>query len=474
MKVFPNVRMALLLGVIGVLGLGRGNAQNVRLAIQVSPSSVEISNNVTYSFSLTNLGLGLSTLRLSNVFSAPIEVVNGEFSVVSAIATTNFSFTSNTAVFVFSPFNTGDFAQLALTVNPTSGGILTNTVTLSYPGTPFLPSSTNVLVTVTAPAGDIAVSITGPSQAIYVNDPVSYTLTVTNTGPSPATGVMLTNRFSPTSQKLLSTTQTPTQTGNPLVFSLGTIAGGSSRSIGVTVQPTNAGTLAVAADISGTGVDTNTADNTASINFFVSNFLPIGIRVTNLTTMRFDPQTSLMKQTIRATCLGSNTVAAPYLRVAVTNLPVGLFNAVGTNNGNPYVLYATSLAPGSYVDLGMEYFNPTRLPFTVPDSNYIPQVVSTAQVLAPVTNGTVGSFAITKSKRLTDGTFLIEFDSTTGAVYTVLYTTNVGFRSNVLAAQPFVTAQANRTLWIDTGPPRTISFPTSTNAPFRFYRVRQN
>ena len=436
MKVFPNVRMALLLGVIGVLGLGRGNAQNVRLAIQVSPSSVEISNNVTYSFSLTNLGLGLSTLRLSNVFSAPIEVVNGEFSVVSAIATTNFSFTSNTAVFVFSPFNTGDFAQLALTVNPTSGGILTNTVTLSYPGTPFLPSSTNVLVTVTAPAGDIAVSITGPSQAIYVNDPVSYTLAVTNTGPSPATGVMLTNRFSPTSQKLLSTTQTPTQTGNPLVFSLGTIAGGSFRSIGVTVQPTNAGTLAVAADISGTGVDTNTADNTASINFFVSNFLPIGIRV--------------------------------------TNLPVGLFNAVGTNNGNPYVLYATSLAPGSYVDLGMEYFNPTRLPFTVPDSNYIPQVVSTAQVLAPVTNGTVGSFAITKSKRLTDGTFLIEFDSTTGAVYTVLYTTNVGFRSNVLAAQPFVTAQANRTLWIDTGPPRTISFPTSTNAPFRFYRVRQN
>ena len=255
-----------------------------------------------------------------------------------------------------------------------------------------------------------------------MNDPLSYTITVTNTGPSSASDVMVTNGIS--TAKLLSATSGYTLAGNLLVFDLGALAGGSSQSVGVTVQPTAVGILPVTAAISVTGaVDTDTSDNSVLANLPVSGFLPGQIVVSNLSAMVFDPQTSLMKQTIRAWNVGTNS--APSLRVGVTNLPVRLFNAVGTNNGNPYVLYAAPLATNSHVDLGMEYYNPTRLAITIPNSNYIAQIVALADL--SVTNGTGSTFAITKQVTLTNGTFLIEFQSTNGASYTVLYSADSTF-----------------------------------------------
>jgi hypothetical protein len=66
---------------------------------------------------------------------------------------------------------------------------------------------------------------------------------------------------------------------------------------------------------------------------------------------------------------------------------------------------------------------------------------------------------------------LIEFPSTLGQAYTVVYSDNVLF-SNAMIAPPSVIAPADRVQWIDYGPPTTVSAPTNSNA--RFYRVFQN
>jgi len=66
---------------------------------------------------------------------------------------------------------------------------------------------------------------------------------------------------------------------------------------------------------------------------------------------------------------------------------------------------------------------------------------------------------------------LIEWPSTTNRTYTVVYSDNVLFL-NAMIAPPAVVAPANRTQWIDYGPPTTTNVPANTGA--RFYRVYQN
>jgi hypothetical protein len=80
-------------------------------------------------------------------------------------------------------------------------------------------------------------------------------------------------------------------------------------------------------------------------------------------------------------------------------------------------------------------------------------------------------FSITLMTNLSSGYILIEFESTAGRSYTVLYADNPGF-TNQLAAQPSIVAPADRVQWIDDGPPKTVSRPASVSS--RFYRVIQN
>ena len=86
----------------------------------------------------------------------------------------------------------------------------------------------------------------------------------------------------------------------------------------------------------------------------------------NVTAMTFNPQTGLMEQTVRLVNVGTNAVASA--RIIVTGLTNRLFNAVGTNDGNPFVVYGATLATNQTVDLILEYFVPTRLPIIVADS----------------------------------------------------------------------------------------------------------
>ena len=88
------------------------------------------------------------------------------------------------------------------------------------------------------------------------------------------------------------------------------------------------------------------------------------------------------------------------------------------------------------------------------------------------TIGTNEPFAITSVVLTPLGQVLIEFQSTPGRSYTIFYSTDPNDFSAALVAQPDVTAQANRTQWIDDGPPKTVSKPL--DATSRFYRARLN
>jgi len=156
------------------------------------------------------------------------------------------------------------------------------------------------------------------------------------------------------------------------------------------------------------------------------------------------------------------------VRLVVTGITNQLFNAVGTNNGNPFVYFSAPLAAGQSAGLLLQYLPRIIFPFTngqlhafpVPLPNWTPPPATTLRT----------NINLSRIVKLASGNLLLEFPATNGATYTVVYSDNVLF-SNAQIAPPAILAPANRVQWIDYGPPTTRTAPTNAA---RFYRVFQN
>jgi hypothetical protein len=255
-----------------------------------------------------------------------------------------------------------------------------------------------------------------------------------------------------------------------LIFNLGTLANGSGVNLQFTVQPTNADALTFSAAIGSPGLlDTNLANNSAGTNITVINYLPgLLVAVTNSAQI-YNPQNGLIEQSILLT--NSDSTNVPAARVVVTGLTNQLANAVGTNDGNPFVYYSTNLNSGQSVSLLLQYYVRTRSPFTFSNSQLSAFPVPVPNWTPPAITSASTNLNLTRIVRLSSGNMLIEWPAITNRVYTVVYSDNVLF-SNAMMAPPSITALGTRLQWVDYGPPTTVSAPT--NASSRFYRVFLN
>ena len=444
----------------------QGAAQNVSMSITPSAGQISFGNQVTYTILVTNgTGLTLQNLFVTNTFPPPTQ-----FIATSATASPAqvFTFTNvNNVTFFIQQFFPGGTADLTVTTQPGAAGPVTN-FTAVFSQIPLISFATNVVIEVTAPPADLGVTILGHPAGVFVNDWMSYQVLATNSGPNSASGVMLTNQLPPGAQliSISPTNQSSVFSNNAAVLNLGTLTNGESRAFTLLVQPTQAGLQTFQAAIAASGIeDTNVANNVARLQVNVGAFLSTNLIATNVSAMTYNPQTGLMQQTVALANIGTSSV--PAARVIVSGLTNRLYNAVGTNNGNPFVVYGAPLASGQSVALVMEYFVPTRLPIVVPDSAY--QAAGVPTNAPPIPPGT--PLQVTRMVALPGGSILVEFVSVPGRSYTILYSDNLAF-TNSLAAQPPIVAPADRVQWIDDGPPKTVSAPA--NVTNRFYRVLLN
>ncbi len=466
MKVFLHLRRLALL-VAGLVAVcPRAGAQSFGLSVTSSSSSILVSNSLTYTINVTNLTVGTFPVSVTNTFPATAQLLGASFTLGAGTTFTNangFSFTILLA--------SGAPAQMTVLAAPTQAGLFTNTVAVSVSGvtnftTNMIAEVTNAVTT----QADLGVAISGPAQAVITNDWMTYGVIATNLGPSDAPNVVLTNTLPP-GVVLLSVSpsnQIYTVASSNLIFNLGTLTNGGGASLQFTVQPTNAGVLTLFASIGSPGVlDTNTANNLASTNISVISYLPGLLMAVTNSSQNPDVVSGLTEQYILLSNIGTNDVAAA--RVVVTGLTNRLYNAVGTNNGNPFVYYSAPLATGQSVNLLLQFYPSTLFPFAtnqlhayaVPMPNWTP----------PAATGTNTNINISRIVELNNGWMLVEFPATMGRTYTVVYSDNVLF-SNALIAPPSIVAPANWVQWIDYGPPTTVSAPA--NAGSRFYRVLLN
>jgi uncharacterized repeat protein (TIGR01451 family) len=393
-----------------------------------------------------------------------------------------YNLSNNTLSWTLSSLVKDAATNFTVTVTAPNGGSVLNTAS-SVSVTPDpTPGNNNgsapsaKVTTAVTPVADIIVLLSGP-PSVSPGQGFTYTVVVTNGGPSASTNVLLKDTL-PTNLVYNGSSGGGVISNRvitwPLIVSM---PAGASSNFTITVTAPLSGTFTNVAYATAATLDLNPTNNngTLPVSQAATIVAPAQFLVVQGSNV-FNPQTGLFEQRDTVTNSGSNTVAA--VRLLVGNLHLlsacstnylVLYNAAGvdTNSGRPYVEYNRPLDPGSNVQFTLEFYDAGRCPFT----NTLE-----AQAVFPSGTNNVGTNGVAISREFVDNRiagqprFVIEFPTVPGKTYTVIYSDDNMATWQV--ATPSITANATSTQWYDDGPPKTSSPPLSNRS--RFYRVISN
>ena len=232
-----------------------------------TPDPVIAGNQLTYTIQVTNAGPSTATgVTVTDVLPATVTFVSGTSTVGSV------SNSSGTVTGTIGTLATGASATVTLVVNvaPTARGTISNTATVA--GTQTDTNSANNTATTTSTANgsiDLTIAKTDSADPVIAGNTLTYTMTVTNNGPSTATNVVVTDVL-PSSISFTSASAsqgTVSNNAGTVTANVGTLAPGASATITiVTGVPSSITqqTLSNTATVTATETDTNSANNSAT------------------------------------------------------------------------------------------------------------------------------------------------------------------------------------------------------------------
>ena len=233
------------------------------LAIDKSgPATAVAGTNITYTLAVTNNGPSSSTGgTVTDVLPA------GATFVSASGACTNAAGTVSCSVGALAAGATQTFT-ITVRVAPDFVGALVNTATVTANETDPTPANNTDAVTTTIVAEpDVTITKTAAPPVTPQGGTITYTITVTNAGPSTALGVTVTDNLpGGVSFGAVTTSQgSCTQSGGTVSCNIGTMQPGTTAVITITVTATGCGAVTNTATVSATNEPaTKTANNSAS------------------------------------------------------------------------------------------------------------------------------------------------------------------------------------------------------------------
>lgn len=237
---------------------------DLRLTVFQSPGIITLGSgqNIIYSIFVDNDGPSPATgVVVTSTLSSGLNFVSastngGSCSFASGVVTCNIgNLVGGTSIFI--------------TASPTTPGMVSNTVSVrGNEPDPVSSNNTETETTVVNPApgtvsADLRVTVLAPLNPVTSNN-IEYQIFVNNDGPSPATGVVVTNTL-PSNVTFISATAnqgTCSFANGVVTCNLGTVTSGVNISIiGI---PTAAGTITNTVSVRGNEPDFNTSNNTAT------------------------------------------------------------------------------------------------------------------------------------------------------------------------------------------------------------------
>ena len=263
-------------------GGGQCPGADMALGMIPQPAVVMAGNNLTFSMAVTNLGPSATT----NVVVAQLLPPNATFVSASASQGTYVQ-SGNVVSFSLGPMAARGTASLSTVVQPSDQGTnytIYSTANVSSEQ-PDFNEANNTAVTrsiVTPAQADLAVGLSAAPNPALVGGTLTYTVSVTNNGPSSASSVAVTNVL-PTSTHIQSVTVsqgTTTTLGNVILWSLtNKLAMGASATATITVTPTAQGQITATVSAGAREFDPLPANNTASLTTSVGPAADLAISI---------------------------------------------------------------------------------------------------------------------------------------------------------------------------------------------------
>lgn len=173
-----------------------------------------------------------------------------------------------------------------------------------------------------SPSNDLVLSISDSPDPVVVGGAVTYTLSVTNTGPAPATGVWLTNQL-PANAVLISFTNSQggcSLNGEVLLCDLGDVNVGALPTVTVVLAGTNQTTLTYRAALA--RGETDAALNNNAVTEATDVRLPV-LLIGDASVIEGDSGTNVLLFGISLSPASTNTVSVNYLTVSSSATSTG-------------------------------------------------------------------------------------------------------------------------------------------------------
>jgi uncharacterized repeat protein (TIGR01451 family) len=220
------------------------------VSIDASPNPVGIGGTLTYTVTVANTGtLDAHDVVLTDQLPYLVAAAS-----VSASQGSPPALSGHTVTVSLGTVAAGGTATLTIvgTVVPGAGPSVTDTASVTLVEIDPTPANDSASVTTkVAPVADLSLAMTSSASTVHVGDSLTYTLTASNQGPSPATNVLISL---PLGAGVTFSSATTSQgsasfASGQLTASLGSLAMGAQATVSVVVQALGVGTFSTTASI---------------------------------------------------------------------------------------------------------------------------------------------------------------------------------------------------------------------------------
>jgi uncharacterized repeat protein (TIGR01451 family) len=338
-----------------------------------TPDPVIVGALLTYSITVSNAGPDpATTVTLTDVLPASLTFQSFATSQGSC------SRAGNTVTCTLGTIASGANATVTITGTPGPAAVpsVTNTTSVTTTASDPVPANNSASATTTVnPSADLSLTKIDTPDPVGTNSTLVYTVTVFNAGPSPATGVVLTDTL-PAGVTFVSASPSCVAVALVVTCNLGTVASGASSPVTISVTTGGVTTLTNSASVTANEPDPNLANNSASEN----------------TTVVTGPVISLSTMSLVFASQPVGTTSPPQA-FSVTNsgnAAVSISGIVATGNFTQTNTCGASLAAGATCFVAITFtpsgtgtlFGDVSITHAAPGSPHVVQL-SGAGVLAP-------------------------------------------------------------------------------------------
>lgn len=329
-----------------------------------TPTPALLGNLLTYAVVVANDGPSAATgVVLTDTLPAGVTL---------ASAPAGCSQSANVVTCTIGTMTGGSSVTTTLTVTPTATGMIANGVSVT--GNEFDPNVTNnsnSLSTTVVPAADLSLTQTRVPGLVLVGDTLTYTLVLTNSGPSDATNVVLTDTLQ---GHVILSSATPSQ-GNcnetsMIVCPLGTLGHGTTATLTVVVNTTVEEVTISTATATSDVADPFLANNTTTLRTAVN---PVDLSVSKVGS----PALVMAGQQLTYTLVVTNNGPLPGTNIVLTDALPASVNLAFTSPGT--LCAGVSTVVCSMGDMSVGMVATVTLAVTPTESG---MVVNTASVTA--------------------------------------------------------------------------------------------